>query len=126
MPQISGRRILIADDERVIADSLAIILTQTGFSTRAVYSGEAALEVADFFLPDMFVSDVMMPGMTGIEASINLLMKFPDCKILLFSGQAATANLLKEAEKHGRSFEILTKPVHPLDLIEKLRACFAV
>jgi CheY-like chemotaxis protein len=125
MTGVLERRILIADDERVIADSLAIILGQIGFSTRAVYSGEAALEIAEFFLPDMFISDVVMGGMTGIEAAINLTMKLPECKILLFSGQATTANLLKQAEKHGRTFEILAKPVHPVDLIKKLRTCLS-
>jgi DNA-binding NtrC family response regulator len=125
MPPILERRVLIADDERVIADTLAAILTQTGFNARAVYSGEAAVEVAEFYLPDMFISDVVMGGMTGIEAAVSLSMKLPDCKILLFSGQATTANLLKEAERHGRTFEILAKPVHPKDLIEKLRVCFS-
>jgi CheY-like chemotaxis protein len=125
MPPILERRILIADDERAIADTLAAILGQVGFSTRAVYSGETALEVAEFYLPDMFISDVVMGGMTGIEAAINLSRMLPDCKILLFSSQAATMNLSKEAEKHGRTFEILAKPVHPVDLIEKVRTCLS-
>jgi CheY-like chemotaxis protein len=125
LPPIFERRILIADDERVIADTLAAILGQVGFSTRAVYSGETALEIAEFYLPDMFISDVIMGGMTGIEAAVNLSRMLPDCKILLFSGQAATVNLVKEAEKHGRTFEILAKPVHPKDLIEKLRTCLS-
>ena len=125
MPPTLERRILIADDESVIADTLAIILEQIGFGTRAVYSGEAALEIAEFYLPDMFISDVVMGGMTGIEAATNLSMKLPDCKILLFSSQAATVNLSKEAEKHGRTFEIVAKPIHPKDLIEKLRTCLS-
>ena len=99
-------------------------MNQIGFTTRAVYSGEAAVEIAEYYLPDMFISDVFMGGMTGIEAAVNLSMKLPDCKILLFSGQAATANLLNEAEWHGRTFEILAKPVHPKDLIKKLRISF--
>lgn len=119
------RRVLIADDEHVIADTLATILGQVGFRTRAVYSGEAALETAELYLPDMFISDVVMGGMTGIAAAVSLSRMLPDCKILLFSGQAATMNLLKEAEKHGRTFEILAKPVHPKDLIEKLRICLS-
>jgi CheY-like chemotaxis protein len=62
MPPTLERRILIADDERVIADTLAIILEQIGFGTRAVYSGETALEIAEYYLPDMFISDVVMGG----------------------------------------------------------------
>jgi hypothetical protein len=46
----------------------------------------------------------------------------PKIKILLFSGQAATADLLEKARAHGYEFEILAKPVHPQDLLTKLRA----
>jgi hypothetical protein len=45
----------------------------------------------------------------------------PSCKILLFSGQAATADLLEKARMEGHEFEILAKPVHPTDLLAKLR-----
>jgi CheY-like chemotaxis protein len=115
-------RVLVADDEQVIANTLAIILNQAGFEARAVYSGEKALEALDDFQPDMLISDVIMTGMTGIEAAIQTRTKLPNCKILLFSGQAATADLLERARTQGHEFEILAKPVHPTDLLAKLRA----
>jgi hypothetical protein len=46
----------------------------------------------------------------------------PTIKILLFSGQAATADLLEKAHAEGYDFEILAKPVHPQDLLSKLRS----
>jgi CheY-like chemotaxis protein len=115
-------RVLVADDEQVIANTLAIILNQAGFDARAVYSGEKALEALDSFQPNMLISDVIMTGMTGIEAAIKTREKLPQCKILLFSGQAATADLLERARTNGHEFEILAKPVHPTDLLAKLRA----
>ena len=114
-------RVLVADDEQVIANTLAIILNQAGFEARAVYSGEKAIEALDSFQPDMLISDVIMTGMTGIEAAIATRAKRPTCKILLFSGQAATADLLEKARAQGHEFEILAKPVHPTDLLAKLR-----
>ena len=114
-------RVLVADDEQVIANTLAIILNQAGFEARAVYSGEKAIECLDTFAPDMLISDVIMTGMTGIEAAIATRAKCPKCKILLFSGQAATADLLEKARAQGHEFEILAKPVHPTDLLAKLR-----
>jgi CheY-like chemotaxis protein len=114
-------RVLVADDEQVIANTLAIILNQAGFEARAVYSGEKAIESLDSFQPDMLISDVIMTGMTGIEAAIATREKRPSCKILLFSGQAATADLLEKARAQGHEFEILAKPVHPTDLLAKLR-----
>ena len=115
-------KVLVADDEQVIANTLAIILNQAGFEARAVYSGENALETIDAFQPNMLISDVIMTGMTGIDAAIQIRQKLPACKILLFSGQAATADLLEKARSQGHEFEILAKPVHPTDLLAKLRA----
>src|ERR1700680_1230321 len=115
------RKVLVADDEQVIANTLAIILNQAGFEARAVYSGEKAIEALDSFQPDMLISDVIMTGMTGIEAAIITRSRMPNCKILLFSGQAATADLLEKARTQGHEFEILAKPVHPTDLLAKLR-----
>ena len=80
----SKPRVLVADDEQVIANTLAIILNQAGFEARAVYSGEKAIESLDSFQPDMLISDVIMTGMTGIEAAIATQKKMPNCKILLF------------------------------------------
>lgn len=114
-------RVLVADDEQVIANTLAIILNQQGYEARAVFSGEKAVEALDSFQPDMLISDVIMTGMTGIEAAIITRNRLPKCKILLFSGQAATADLLEKARTQGHEFEILAKPVHPTDLLAKLR-----
>ena len=118
----SKPKVLVADDEQVIANTLAIILNQAGFEARAVFSGEKAVEPLDSFQPDMLISDVIMTGMTGIEAAIVTRSKLPKCKILLFSGQAATADLLEKARAQGHEFEILAKPVHPTDLLAKLAA----
>ena len=118
----SKSKVLVADDEQVIANTLAIILNQAGFEARAVYSGEKAIEALDNFYPDMLISDVIMTGMTGIETAIQTRKKLPKCKILLFSGQAATADLLEKARSEGHEFEILAKPVHPTDLLAKLRS----
>jgi CheY-like chemotaxis protein len=114
-------KVLVADDERVIADTLSMILNQSGFEARAVYSGEMALELAQSFRPDMLISDVIMANLNGIDAAIQIRALLPKIKILLFSGQAATADLLEKARTQGYEFEILAKPVHPQDLLNKLR-----
>lgn len=118
----SKSKILVVDDERVIADTLAMILSQSGFDARAVYSGEGAVELASTFEPDMLISDVIMADLNGIDAAIRIRALLPKIKILLFSGQAATADLLEKARAQGYEFEILAKPVHPQDLLNRLRA----
>jgi DNA-binding response OmpR family regulator len=123
MPEpVSKPKVLVVDDERVISDTLAMILNQSGFEARAVYSGEKALEMAVTFKPDMLISDVIMADLNGIDAAIRIKALLPQIKILLFSGQAATADLLEKARVQGYEFEILAKPVHPQDLLSRLRS----
>lgn len=114
-------RVLVVDDERVIADTLAIILKQAGFDASPVYTGAEAVELARSVKPDLIISDVIMPpGIDGIEAAILIREFLPNCKILLFSGQAATKDLLDNAHARGYDFDILAKPVHPKELLAKL------
>jgi CheY-like chemotaxis protein len=123
MPEtIAKPKVLVADDERVIADTLAMILNQSGFEARAVYSSEKALEVVPEFKPNMLISDVIMGELNGIDAAIQIRQLLPTIKVLLFSGQAATADLLEKARAQGYEFEILAKPVHPQDLLTRLRS----
>jgi CheY-like chemotaxis protein len=118
-------KVLIADDEQIIADTLAAILNQGGFEARAVYSSAKAVEVAHAFQPDLLVSDVIMSGVDGIEAAIRIKSLLPHIRVFLLSGQTATAELLERRNAAGQGFEILTKPLHPRDLISRLRECLA-
>jgi DNA-binding NtrC family response regulator len=112
--------VLVVDDERTIADTLAIILSRSGFSVRTAYDGKAAFEIAKQDPPTLVISDVVMPEMTGVELAIALKNRIPECRVLLFSGQAATANLLDRARAQGYDFAIVSKPIHPKDLLRRV------
>lgn len=114
-------RVLVVDDERVVADTLVLILNKNGFEARGVYSGEAALALAREFLPRTIVSDVIMGGMNGVEMAIRLRGLLPEARLLLFCDPALTAGLLEKAQAQGHQFETLTKPVGPAELMKKLR-----
>jgi DNA-binding NtrC family response regulator len=116
-----GRTILVVDDERVIADTLVAILRTSGFAAMAAYDGESALQAVSSGVPDLLISDVCMPGMNGVELAIEIRNRFPRCKVLLFSGHAAARHLLDEAQERGYDFQLLSKPIHPRDLLEHLR-----
>jgi len=113
-------RILIVDDEKTIADTLATVFKLKGHDAIAAYSAEAAVEAVETFEPDIVLSDVIMGRMTGVDLAIYLSRARPDVKVILFSGQAATASLLDEAHKKGHDFRLLAKPIHPEKLIEEL------
>lgn len=114
MQGIAGRRkILIVDDERTIADTLALIFSSNGYEARTSYSAEQALEMLEEWRPDAAIIDVVLPGMNGIEFAIFLKASYQTCQFLLFSGQPGTSDLLEEARRKGHLFEILAKPLHP-------------
>jgi DNA-binding NtrC family response regulator len=109
----SRRKILIVDDERTIADTLALIFSSNGYEARTSYSAEQALEMLEEWRPDAAIIDVVLPGMNGIEFAIFLKASYQACQFLLFSGQPGTSDLLEEARRKGHLFEILAKPLHP-------------
>ena len=113
--------VLVVDDEKVIAGTLAAILTHAGFEAHALFSGEQAIGALDRLRPDFLVTDVDMPGMTGIELATITRAKLPACKILLFSAQAAMGKPGETDRGQSHEFEILSKPLHPTELLEKLR-----
>jgi len=114
--------VFVVDDEEVIASTLTMILRlQGGFRARAFSKPLEALEAARLEAPDLLISDVVMPLLSGIELAIKVKELCPDCKILLFSGQASTAHLLEAAQANGYNFDLLLKPVHPADLLIRIR-----
>lgn len=121
-PSSAPLRVLVVDDEQLIADTLAAILGENGFSASAAYSGEEALQAARATPPDVVLSDVLMPRMSGVELGIRLRSEFPQTRVLLFSGQAATSELMRKAQADGHTFELFPKPIHPDELIARLKA----
>jgi DNA-binding response OmpR family regulator len=113
-------RVLVVDDEHLIADTLALILNLKGFEARVAYSGEEAIETARTMEPHLVLSDVMMKEMTGVEASMEIARLFPRCQIVLFSGQASTLDVLEKARKNGHDWDVWQKPLHPSTLVERL------
>ena len=117
-----SKRVLVVDDERCIADTLAAILRKAGYDATALYDGESALSACDAHVPDLVLSDAIMPGISGVDLAILIKVRYPGCRVLLFSGMAASTDLLKEARRQGHDFEVLAKPIHPDDLLAKIAA----
>jgi CheY-like chemotaxis protein len=99
-------KVLVVDDERVIASSLCTILELHGFDVRAAFDGKEALQVAREFQPDFLLSDVVMPGPDGVQTAIAIREFLPRCMVLFLSGQAHSMDLLArtlaQASRYGR------------------------
>jgi len=115
-------RVLVIDDERAFADSLARILDMFGYDASTAYTAIDALERIGVQPCDLVVSDVVLDGdMSGIDIAIEFSKRLPKCRVLLMSGDDATAALLEEAKEKGYSFDVLPKPVHPSTVLEHLK-----
>jgi DNA-binding NtrC family response regulator len=110
----------VADNERIIADSLALILRGKGFDSRSVYSGEDAAELAVGWKPDVVITDVVMGKMDGVALAIYLTQVLPSCRVILVSGNPSTEVLIDESKSLGHDFPIMAKPVHPDSILEFL------
>jgi CheY-like chemotaxis protein len=113
--------VFIVDDEQIIAETLTMILRKSGFTATFFTDPLDALVAARKEAPDLILSDVMMPQLSGVDLAIAIEQECPECKIMLFSGHAGTLDLLSKAREKGYDFNLLAKPVHPADLLRRIR-----
>ncbi len=113
-------RVYVVDDEHCIADTVAVILRNSGYEASAFYNAQSALEQIESCCPELVISDVMMPGMNGIDMAVLIRERHPACKVLLFSGMASSLHMLDMVKQQGHDFELLAKPIHPKDLLAKV------
>ena len=81
-------RILVADDNRDAAASLAVVLRDEGHEALEVYRGDAVLDLTAQFKPDVLILDIGMPGLTGFEVARRLKQRRPD-RPIVFGGPSA-------------------------------------
>lgn len=115
-------QVLVVDDEKSVADTLVLILKRAGHKAAAVYDGASALKLVETFRPECVISDVIMPGISGIEVCEAIENRYPKCHIMLFSGQGSSNELVEKAREAGHNWELLGKPIEPDELLQKIAA----
>jgi two-component system, OmpR family, alkaline phosphatase synthesis response regulator PhoP len=120
----SSLKILLVDDDPDILELLEYNLNREGFLTKTAENGKIAIEVAESFMPDMILMDVMMPIMDGIEAGRiikqNKLLK----NTYLIFLTARTEEFSEVAAFEIGANDYITKPVKPRALISRIKAAF--
>ena len=114
-PPAPPLRILVADDDPLIADSLCAILRGRGYEVLAVYEGCAALLILEAFRPQLALLDYNMPGATGLEVAKIVLLMLPTCRVYILS-----AYLGLDLPEDGESVSgvgYIQKPIRPVDLL---------
>lgn len=87
------RRVLVVDDEQVILQTTSAILESDGFSVRVAADGFAALIALRGAEPDVIISDLRMPGMSGFEFLSIVRRRFPQIPVIAISGEYITENM---------------------------------
>jgi DNA-binding NtrC family response regulator len=111
-------RVFVVDDDRSVADMVAMVLHQAGFQVTTFYDAVSATQYALECEPHTVVTDFSMPHMNGLELAAWLQDHFPDCKIVIISGEAAA---IAEQANDGLKFTLLQKPVKPQIMIAAVR-----
>jgi two-component system alkaline phosphatase synthesis response regulator PhoP len=117
-------KILLVDDDPDILELLEYNLNREGFVTKTAENGKIALEVAEEFMPDMILMDVMMPVMDGIEAG-RIIKQHKNLKnIYLIYLTARTEEFSEVAAFEIGANDYINKPVKPRALISRIKAAF--
>ena len=108
--------ILVVDDDASTREGLIVLLENWGYDAAAAADGKTALKLCKKELPHAIVTDLMMPGMTGLEFIEGLGEQTQQVAVVMITGQA-TIETAVQAIKLG-AYDYLTKPIEP----DKLRA----
>ncbi|HZO00822.1 MAG TPA: response regulator [Burkholderiales bacterium] len=113
-------RVLIADDDRDGARTLATLLELEGYEVRAVHGGQEALDAAREFKPHAVLLDIGMPKITGYEAARRLRQRYgDDCPVLIAVTGWKQASDKILASLAGFDHHV-AKPYQPADLVKLL------
>jgi DNA-binding NtrC family response regulator len=113
--------VFVVDDEEEIAKMFAVVLQMNLFNAIAYSDPLLALQAAEQKPPDYLLTDVVMPGMNGIELAIQVKAVAPQCKMLIFSGQEDSEKLIEKARERGYDLTLVLKPIHPTKMVELIR-----
>jgi len=124
MYQKSDFRILAIDDEKDILLLLKYNLENEGYYVETASSGKEGIKLAEKFIPDLILLDIMMPSMDGIETCINLrkIGTIKDSYILFLT--ARTEEYSEVAAFESGADDYITKPIKPRALISRINSFY--
>jgi two-component system phosphate regulon response regulator PhoB len=123
MDAVSGKRILVVEDERDIVELLRYNLTKNGYQVTAALTGEEAVRLARQSPPDLILLDLMLPGMDGLDVC-RLLKGDPQTAgipIIMTTAKGEEADIVTGLEMGAHDY--ICKPFSPRVLIARVRVC---
>ncbi|HTI66602.1 MAG TPA: response regulator [Caulobacteraceae bacterium] len=116
-------RILLAEDDDSLRGFLARALEKAGYQVRSCPDGESAIEALDDGPYDLLLTDIVMPGVDGIEVAREAASRTPALRIMFITGFAAVA--LSAGARAPAGAKILSKPVHLREIVSEVERMIA-
>lgn len=121
------QRVLVVDDDKLVADTLTLIFRANGFDSEACYSAAEGLEMARTFDPELLLCDITMPETNGLELAARIDREIPECRILMLTAYAANhVKVEAQSQRMRRRMNVLSKPCRPQDLLREASALLKV
>ncbi len=117
------QKILVVDDDRLVADTLNLVFLANGFESEARYSAAEGLSRARTFAPQLMLCDVTMPEENGLELAEKVAAEMPEVRLLMLSAFSSNARKVDaHATRTGRKIKLLNKPCRPELLLQEASA----
>ena len=116
-------RILLAEDDDSLRGFLARALERAGYEVRACADGDQAIEALDEGPYDLLLTDIVMPGVDGIEVAREAAARAPSLRIMFITGFAAVA--LSAGSRAPAGAKVLSKPVHLREIVAEVERMIA-
>lgn len=116
--QFGRPEVLVVDDEHFILDLLRKVLEREGFKVHTADAAVKGLEILDSHLIDVVVSDILLPGMNGIELLMKIKERFPHMPVLLITGHSGQYSAVDALANGADGY--ITKPFKNVDIVRKL------
>ena len=113
-------KILVIEDEKLLADSIQALLTKKGFDVEAVYDGERGAEYAELGIYDLLILDVMMPKMNGYEVARKIRAERCGTPILMLTAKSDVEDRIMGLNAGADYY--LTKPFDSRELLACINA----
>ncbi len=122
MPSTAPLNVLIVDDSLITVKKLRLLVEQLGHRVVGTAgSGSAALSAYREFTPDLVTMDITMPGMDGVEATRQILVDFPQAKVIMVTSHGQEKMVIDALDAGAKGYVL--KPIRPeklADMISKV------
>lgn len=120
------KRVIVVDDDKEIREIVTFVLKRNGFEVAVASNGQQLQQLLAEKLPDLIILDVMMPGQDGYQIFNTLRNEVQTQQIPVMIMTAHTENIYERISVDLGAAEHVTKPFHPLDLVEKVKTLLQV